>query len=286
VRILPVTIVVVAVLVVAGVAAGGYWKLRSASPKPPTLLPVAATSANPPVTGDVWVQYGGGNLAKAQLDGTARGVTSGEVARLYGQPFPFGHAAVPVGAPVTLHPAGRAATARYAFHVTPAVATRYRVEVFANAAAQAPLVRSGTRIVYVTSSFTSTAPSPAACVRPTCHEEVTVSVSVPPSAMSAEITKTWYVYFGATVSSSPSISPSPPATLLLGTGGAKAAVPNQLSASQYSVKVTFQFAVGNHGLSWLWGACTQDSESLDGLGLPGSHGCGNKTVPARVGYLG
>jgi hypothetical protein len=286
VRIFPVALAALAVLIVAGGVAGALLALRGGSPKPPTLLPVAASSASPAETGDVWVQYGGGKLASAQLDGTIRGVASGEVARLYGQPFPFDRAAAPVSSRVALHPAGTAATASYAFRVTPTLATRYHVEVFAGAAAPAPLARSKSTIIYVTYSATAGSPSPRACARPVCKEQVTIDVLVPPSAMSTEIAKHWYVYFGATVSSSAAITPPPPATLILSSGDAKSATPNQLSAGVFTVKVTFQFAVGGHGVSWLWDGCTQDTELVDGLGLPGTHGCGSKTVPANASYLG
>lgn len=284
VRLLPVALTGLAVLIVAAVVAGALLVLGGHSPKPPTVLPIAVTSANSVETGDVWVEYNGGKLASARLAGSLKGVTSGEVVRLYGQSFPFDHAAVPVSPPVTLHPTGQAATARYAFQVTPAVATHYRVEVFANATAATPLVRSGFKTVYVSDS--SSASSPSACSRPTCHQTLTVDVYVPSSAIGTEMAKHLYVYFGATVSSSAKITPPAPATLILASGGAKAATPKQLSADEFSVVITFQFAVGNHGVNWLWDACTQDTESVDGMGLPGSHGCGSKTIPTSVTYLG
>jgi hypothetical protein len=284
VRLLPVALTGLAVLIVAAVVAGALLVVSGHSPNPPTVLPIAVTSANSVETGDVWVEYNGGKLASAQLAGTLRGVTSGEVVRLYGQSFPFDHVAAPVSRPVTLHPTGKAATARYAFQVTPALATRYRVEVFANATAAAPLVRSGFKTVYVSDS--SSASSPSACSRPTCHQTLTVDVFVPSSAIGTEMAKHLYVYFGATVSSSEKITPPAPATLILGSGGAKVATPKQLSADEFSVAITFQFAVGNHGVNWLWDACTQDTESVDGMGLPGSHGCGSQTIPTSVTYLG
>ncbi len=285
VRILPFAITGIVVLVVAAAVAGTLLVVRNRV-KPPTLLPVTVTTANTPVTGDMYVEYHGGPLASAHLDGTLNGVTSGEVARLYAQPFPFNRAAAPVSKPVALHPAGQAAKASYAFHVTPTVATQYRVEVFANATASAPLVRSGSKTVYVSYTAASPAPTPKACSRPTCREELTIDVFVPPSAISTEMTKHWYVYFGATVSSSVKVTPAPPATLILGSGGAKTAPPTQLSANEFSVEITFTFAVGTHGVNWLWDACTQDSEAVDGMGLPGSHGCGSPTIPVSAAYLG
>jgi hypothetical protein len=282
-RIRPFLVAGIAVLVVAGAVIGTIVALRGHSIKPPTLLPVAATSANPPQNGYVWVQYTGGKLASAHVSGKAKGVNAGEVARLYAQPFPFKRTAKPVGSPVPLRPAGKAATAGYAFRVTPVLATRYRVEVFASATTDIPLARSSATTVYV--AYSASAPSPKPCARPTCSPDLSIDVFVPPPTMSTEIAKHWYVYFGLAVSGT-SATPSAPTTLTEGDGNAKAGTPKQLSADEFTVPVTFRFAVGKDGYNWLWNACTQDSEPVDGLGLPGTHSCGAKTIPATVAYLG
>jgi hypothetical protein len=48
------------------------------------------------------------------------------------------------------------------------------------------------------------------------------------------------------------------------------------------------FAVSlNHAYTALyWLACSQDTEAQDGLGLPGSHGCGAERVANGNEYLG
>jgi Protein kinase domain len=278
-----VAIAVAAVLVVAAAVAGSLFVVRRGNSKPPVLMPVTVRSANLTVNGDVWVRYQGGTFANAQIAGTIRSAANGEVAWLYGQPFPFAGAPEPVGLPVTLHPAGTEAKARYDFRVTPVVATRYRVEVFASPGAAYPLLRSGFKTIYVTSS--SSATTPKTCSRPVCKQALTVSVFVPPAAMSTELGKHWYVYFGIAESSS-AATPATPVTLSRGSGGGHAAAPKQLSADEFSVAVSVEFATGSHGYSWLWNACSQDSESADGLGLPGSHGCGAPTIPASLSYLG
>jgi hypothetical protein len=282
-RIRPFLVAGIAVLVVAVAAIGTIVALGGHSIKPPTLLRVAATSANPPQNGDVWVQYTGGKLASAQVSGRVRGVNAGEVARLYAQPFPFRQKAKPVGSPIALRPAGQAATASYAFLVTPTLATRYRVEVFASVSTPTPLVRSEATTVYV--AYSASAASPKACARPTCDSNLSIDVIVPPSTMSTEIAKHWYVYFGLSLSTT-SATPSAPATLTEGEGEARAGTAKQLSADEFTVPVSFRFNVGKNGYNWLWNACTQDSEPVDGLGLPGTHGCGTKTIAATVAYLG
>jgi hypothetical protein len=50
--------------------------------------------------------------------------------------------------------------------------------------------------------------------------------------------------------------------------------------------VSYRFFVGNHGYYWSWIACAKDSETTDGLGLPGTHGCGAKRLSDNTNYLG
>ena len=45
-------------------------------------------------------------------------------------------------------------------------------------------------------------------------------------------------------------------------------------------------AVGNDAYAWNWNTCSKDTEAEDGIGLPGNHGCGSKSVPASAVYLG
>lgn len=40
------------------------------------------------------------------------------------------------------------------------------------------------------------------------------------------------------------------------------------------------------GYAWNWNTCSKDTEAEDGIGLPGNHGCGSKSVPASAVYLG
>ena len=37
---------------------------------------------------------------------------------------------------------------------------------------------------------------------------------------------------------------------------------------------------------WQALTCSKDTEAADGIGLPGHHGCGDKTVPLQYSYLG
>ena len=123
---------------------------RRAGLEKPTAFRIAAQSATTPENGDVWTVYQDAKRSTARVYGSLRGVSRGETARLYAQPFPFRSAPSAVGPAVALHPAGRAKTASYSFQVTPAQATRYHVEVFPGRFASSPLARSAVTTIYVT----------------------------------------------------------------------------------------------------------------------------------------
>jgi serine/threonine protein kinase len=277
---------VIAVLAAAGVAVVTTGVLHSAKPKPkppPKLasFPITARSGLAPQSGDVWVMYGDGGAAQAQVYGEVKGARRGYVARLYAQPFPFTAKPAAV-ASVTLHPADKLAP--YSFKVAPVLATRYYVSVFASRKSKRLLASSPTAAVYVAPTMTHT--TAKTCSRPTCHETFTLKVRVPPSSLGTELAKRWYTYFGLTLSKS-ATPPKGPAVLQLGAGSPKIGTPRRIAADEYAVTVTFSFPIGKKGANtWFWAACAPDSETADGIGLPGAHGCGAKAIPAAHSYLG
>jgi hypothetical protein len=281
-----IALAVVAILAAASVAVVATGVLRRpAAPKPPPKLPafsIAAKSTSPPVSGAVWVTYQGAAAATAQLSGEIKDAARGYVARLYAQPFPYTAKPVPV-ASVVLH--SRDKKASYLFQVTPAVATRYRVSVFQSRTGRRSLASSPTTTIYVVPSVSHG--SAQTCSRPTCHETFTLNVLVAAQAVGTEMAKPWYTYFGLNLSRSPAKPPASPAVLQLGAGGPRVGAPRRVSADDYVVTVTFSFTIGKKsGYTWLWAACAQSSVAVDGVGLPGSNGCGGKTIPVVHSYLG
>jgi eukaryotic-like serine/threonine-protein kinase len=243
---------------------------------------IRAVSALPPVTGDVYVRYQSGQDTDAQISGTIQPAASGEVARLYAQPFPYTSGLASV-ASVPLNPAG--GTADYTFTVTPTLATRYQVELFRSSTATTPLGRSASQMLYVASSRTATVTSGGSCSPPTCQAAVTETILVPPSALQAELVKQWFWYFAVNLAAT---SQAPRPTLLrLGADDPVSTTPARVSADEFKISVTFTFDY-SAGSSWHWVAqgCTKDTEAQDGIGLPGSHGCGNATIPSPDPYLG
>jgi len=275
-RRLPVILAGIAVLVVAAVVAG--ITLTGSTARAAASLQITAKSSFPPQTGYSYVEYRLGADARAEVQGEIKGATSGEVAQLYAQPFPFKQPPAEIDA-VILHPAGKTAT--YAFTVTPALATRYKVELFQSSTASNPLASSATSTIYV--AYGGNASSTPACSHPVCHQTVRLQIFVPASALNTEIAKHVYTYFGLTLS--PTKVPPAPKYLLLGTGDPRVTT-RRVSATEFDLTISFTFRIGNDGSSWNFNSCDKDTEAVDGIGLPGHHGCGEARIPDSAIYLG
>ena len=240
----------------------------------PTIT-IAAASKIKPVTGYVYVVYLGGSHSTAAIHGTITGAAAGEVATLYAQRFPYTKAPAPVRS-VTLSGAG---TRTYSFAVTPALATRYKVKLFAKSTL---LATSPTKTVYVISNGYVT--GGARCARPVCKETFHAYTVLPSSALGIEMRKHVYPYFGLNLS--PRVEPPPPTWLYLNAGHASVSAARRINANTYENTITYTFTIGNNGYYWSWIACVKDTVSADGLGLPGYHGCGASKVLRTVPYLG
>jgi hypothetical protein len=240
---------------------------------------VAATSSNPAVTGDVYVYFLGGKYGSARIHGTVTGATTGEVATLYAQRFPYTTAATPVRS-VTLSATGP--TAAYSFTVAPTLATRYQVKVFARKSATTPLATSPRQALYVVSNGYYTGGKN--CGGPACRETFRFYTVVPSSTLGVEMSKPLYPYFAINLSATG--EPPPPRWLYLNAGNASVSGARQISATEFEITVTYSFTVGNDGYYFAWAACEKDTLSIDGLGLPGSHGCGARRILWTIPYLG
>jgi serine/threonine protein kinase len=277
-RVVVAAIAGVAILAAAGVTGAVLASHHSSTP-PMGSFAIAARSPLPPVTSDVYVVYNSGNDSSATLSGHIPHVTSGEVAQLYAQQFPYANAPTRAGS-VMLNPSG--STATYSFPVTPTLATRYKVELFQNGSETTPLASSPYTTVYV--AIAAITPSSQTCTRPVCTETLTSHVFVPPSALKAEIAKRWNTYFNLVLA--PVVEPAPPTVLLLGHGNPNVGASTQIAPNEYQFVVTFSFTIGTNAYFWRWTKCAKDTESLDGIGLPHSHGCGAPSTNANQSYLG
>jgi serine/threonine-protein kinase len=257
----------IGVVAVAGIAVAAIL----ASGRGSASFQIAAKSSLRPVTGDVYVVYRGGKDASAQIYGEVKGATRGEVVGLYAQQFPYRSAPVRAGS-VVVHLGG--ATAKYAFQVTPGLATRYEVKLFRNRTATTSLASSATTTVYVT--VLAASGNAQACSRPACQETFQVRVRVPASALNTEMSKQWYPYFGLNLA--PANEPASPQVLLLRAGAPHITRPQRISRGEFKRTISFTFRIGDQGYSWNWNTCSMATEAKDGIGLPGQHGCGSRSI--------
>ncbi len=273
-----------AVLVLAAAAIVAHTLYSGLFSRPLATIPITATSGLAPVTGDVYVEYHLGRHASAQVHGEVSGLRRGETAELFAQPFPYRHAPVRSGSAV-LAAAGRGAA--YAFTVIPALATRYYVELFPSAGATAPVARSRTVTIYVTRDLAGGA---LACRSPFCRATIPLHVFVPASAMSTEISKHWYPYGApgpATAAADLQLMTpaNPHIRSLLKALRPQISKPRRISATEFGLTISFPPSVAKVALFWHFTACAADTETRDGLGLPGRHACGLALVPPGS-YLG
>jgi hypothetical protein len=69
---------------------------------------------------------------------------------------------------------------------------------------------------------------------------------------------------------------------------ASASKAHKVTALSYRVTFTFHYTthIANPGDYVIALGCTKDTESKDGLGLPGHHGCGAKRISLLAPYFG
>ncbi len=247
---------------------------------PTPSVQASVSSALAPLAGDVFVKYQGGADATAQVTGQVADAVSGEVAVLYAQQFPFTSPPGPAGS-LALIPGG---TNQLTYRVTPTLATRYTVEVFRNSTATAPLASSATSTIYVT--MNQPGEKTTDCAGSECRETETVTVQVPASALSTQMSEPVYTYFAINYSASGTAAT--PETLQLGAGDPVVSAPQQISADEYQFSLTFSFPTNNEDYQAEWRHCTKSMEAEDGIGLPGSgsNGCGSQTIQDSATYIG
>lgn len=251
----------------------------AATPAAAPTVSIHATSNFAAVTGDVYVSYLDGGDGQAVITGSVANARAGEVIRLYAQAFPFNKR----GTRVQQQKLISNGTDPYTFEVTPRIATRFTVRLFRSRGSSSPLAVSGTRAVYVVDGGHTGRPQ--RCSRPACQQHIKVTIAVPANAVRTEEAKPWFVYIGVRLGRRGGSTPKAPRYLRLDSQ-ATASAPVNLSRNSYEVTLSFSFQIGNKPYSWRWTACTQDSESRDGTGLPGHHSCGNAKVPVSISYLG
>lgn len=173
------------------------------------------------------------------------------------------------------HDLARSATGtggRYGFLAGPKLATSYRVTLTHRS------VKSRTVTVYVAPLVIATTCN--FCVPSPPNGKHTLRVSfryeVPASAFAVEAAKRVYFYYGAAQG-----GPVSKESLI------RTVAQSARKHDQIDGKVSHRVDFGP-GLRFQYNLCTLDSESSDGMGLPGHHHCGDATLTRRQfdSYLG
>ena len=218
------------------------------------------------------------HLNTATISGDITGAANNDVAALPAEPF-GAKSFARTGASVTLN---GMTPEPYSFTVTPSLATRYEVQVSTGSTLDAT---SAAATVYATEG--SAGGSIAThCSRGRCRTTWKVYLVVSTTrAFRTESAERWFLYFAL----DPYL-PSPrgfPKYLLL-YRNASASRARRINALEYETTFTFIFRtrIQNPGRHIIPAACTRDTESVDGYGLPGHHGCGNRKISTSAPYIG
>jgi hypothetical protein len=237
-------------------------------------ITITAASALRPVTGDVYVLYESGKYSTAKIRGDVSGAAKGDVVKLYAQPFH--RKAAEVG---SVKLTKIEAETPYSFLVQPSIATRYHVKLFTSGNAPPP---SSVVTVYV-SSGGKIVQKRGCGSGAVCSPQYRFYVYLPAAVIKGDVSRHWYVYVGVKLSATG--IPGYPTWLNLDSHASISRL-RRITARQYERTIGFSFRVGNDGARWLVTACVKDVEAKDGIGLPGSHGCGALHVRRTVAYLG
>lgn len=272
---------------ICGLAVAGTGS-AIAQPTQTPVVTISTQSVFPPVTHDVFVQYLNTQLDKAihlrldtvAISGSISESTAGQVAALFAQPFPYKAALAQVtGQSMTLSTSSTPVS--YHFKAIPTVATKYTVEVLPSSTTSSPVVASSaTKPVYV---VTNQVLHSNHCGRPVCRLTLRVYTHLPKSAYKDESRKKWYFYFALKLS--PTVEPPAPRWLYLN-ANAKISKVKQISPTEFERTITVSFRINNDGYAYAFNFCSKDSESKDGINLPGRHSCGVKKIRQTIPYLG
>jgi hypothetical protein len=231
------------------------------------------------VSGDTVVQYQYHGRDTAQLSGEVSGGSPGEVATLLAQPFPYVSPFLQAGSPVRITGAAQ----QYSRTVQPVIATRYEVQVTTAGDHGKVLATSPAQTVYVSKQVTFGSYS-RTCARPVCTLVVRTFVTTPPLSYQTEAAKRWYTYLALKLSRNR--EPKPASSLTLNTKAVVSPV-RQVSADEFEVTARLMVTIGRtEGYYWNVNMCQQDSYLIDGIGVPGRHGCGGPGVSSQPSYLG
>lgn len=250
-------------LVALALVAGALLPTASAARTKQTTISISAQTSNSPVGGLVWATAG----KAATISGTTGDGQAGTAVELQASKFPFSSGFATIGQTQT------GSGGSYSFAAKPTLATRYRVVLASDATSQ-----SSVATVYVSPNWMS---HTNRCVPGTfsCQLHISAHVVYPAGTANREGKKRVYYYFGDRSGS----QTVPPASVRLIKKGRQ-----HRHGLEYRVAFSVKFSTPT-AFDYRWEVCTKDTEALDGLGLPGHHHCGARSIPMSAiqqGYIG
>jgi hypothetical protein len=250
----------------------------SASAATSSIITISATSPNYPgltakdhglVDGFPIVVYKATASSEntAVVSGTVTTTATTDTATLLAKPF--GAKSFSSVATQSLTPSG--GTAPYSFNVKPSLATQYEVQVSgtdsAVSAVKTVYVTEGGRIADIKGHRSGS----------TVKFSFRLYVVLPTSALKHEIGKHWYEYLAVGY-------PKLPKNAAL-SKTATVSKAKKVNSGEYYRTFSYSFRLkANANPDPI--ECVKDTETKDGLGLPGHHGCGAKSVSTKTIYLG
>lgn len=228
-----------------------------------TAITISAQTSNRPVGHLIWATYG----KTAQISGGTADGQAGTSVELQASKFPFSAGFSAVGQTTT------GAGGSYSFTAEPTTATQYRVQLVADSTSLSPVVT-----VYVAANWINL--PTRTCSGFSCHKQFGNKIVFPAAVAKREAAKRVYYYFGVRYGS----QTTPPTLVKL----VKTGRLHHLSGTRYRTgfSVTFPTVQAYY---YEWVICTVDTEAGDGLGLPGNHHCGARSIrysAIKQGYIG
>jgi hypothetical protein len=251
-----------------GLVAAGAIPAASASPAAASIT-IATKSALPAISGHTVVVFATSGLRTATISGTITGASPGDVATLWSKPF---------GATTFTATSSTVALATtpqaYGFTVRPSRATAYEVRVTTGATIDG--TSSAAKVFVIAGGHAG--PAHKTCTRTTCTYGYRAFEILPAAAYKTEVHKRVYLYLAVGY-------PKLPGRYTLDTAD-RASAPTKISPTEFRVTLTWHITLHRGSARWQTLACTKDTESSDGLGLPGHHGCGDKYISRSAVYAG
>lgn len=268
--------VVAPVVAAGGLVAAGAMPAASASPTvvPTYSVSIAAHSAFPRISKHTLVIYKTKGFRTATISGTVTGAVTGDVATLWSEPF-GANVFTATTSMVTLTPDGETPTqSTYTFSATPTRATAYEVKVTTGTT---PDATSKPVTVFVTEGG-KLSKSRTKCSSTSCTFSYKITEVLPASAYKTETHKHFYEYLAVGY-------PRLPGRYTLDKAATASRI-RKINSGEFALTFTWHVTLHHGAANWTTVVCTKDSESKDGMGLPGRHSCGNQHISRKLRYLG